>query len=81
MSMPNEPVKVGQSRRGSLQESMVNLLVGYSINFGANLLISPLFGWDVSVRQNIALGIIYTVISLVRSYCLRRFFNWRLLQK
>ncbi len=71
----NSPVKVGQTRRGSLLESLVNILVGYSINFVANLLIFPLFGWHISTRENLTMGVIYTGISLVRSYGLRRFFN------
>lgn len=70
-----KPVKVGQTRRGSLLESLFNILVGYSINFTANLLIFPLFGWNISTRENLTLGVIYTGISLVRSYGLRRFFN------
>ena len=71
----NLPVNVGQTRRGSILESIVNILVGYSINFTANLLIFPLFGWHISTRENLVLGVIYTGISLVRSYGLRRFFN------
>ena len=68
-------VNVGQTRRRSLLESLVNILVGYSINFTANLLIFPIFGWHISTRENLTLGVIYTGISLVRSYWLRRFFN------
>lgn len=71
----NSPANVGQTRRRSLLESFVNILVGYSINFTANLLIFPLFGWHISARENLTLGVIYTGISLVRSYGLRRFFN------
>lgn len=71
----NSAIKTGQSRRGSLLESLVNILVGYSINFTANLLIFPLFGWHISARENLTLGVIYTGISLVRSYGLRRLFN------
>ena len=71
----NSALKVGQTRRGSLLESLVNIVVGYSINFTANLLIFPLFGWHISARENLTLGVIYTGISLVRSYGLRRFFN------
>lgn len=76
-----KPVKVGQTRRGSLLESLVNIVVGYSINFVANLLIFPLFGWHISTRENLTLGVIYTGISLVRSYGLRRLFNWRAVRK
>ena len=52
----NSAVKAGQTRRGSLLESLVNILVGYSINFTANLLIFPLFGWHISTRENLTLG-------------------------
>ena len=73
--LQDSAVNVGQSRRRSLLESFVNILVGYSINFTANLLIFPIFGWHISARENLTLGVIYTGISLVRSYGLRRFFN------
>jgi len=73
--LQDSAVNVGQSRRRSLLESFVNILVGYSINFTANLLIFPIFGWHISTRENLTLGVIYTGISLVRSYGLRRFFN------
>lgn len=76
-----KPAPVGQTRRGSLLESLVNILVGYSINFVANLLIFPLFGWHISARENLTLGVIYTGISLVRSYGLRRLFNRRTVRK
>lgn len=77
----NSAIKMGQTRRGSLLESLVNIVVGYSINFTANLLIFPLFGWHISPRENLTLGVIYTGISLVRSYGLRRLFNWRAVRK
>jgi hypothetical protein len=75
------PIQKGQTRRGSLLESLINIVVGYSINFIVNLLIFPLFGWQISVRENLSMGAIYTGISLARSYCLRRFFNRRVVRK
>ena len=68
---------MSQSRRSSLAESVTNIAVGYAVNFIANLLVLPLFGFDVTVTQNLGLGAIYTVVSLVRSYGLRRWFNRR----
>ena len=41
----------------------------------ANLLIFPLFGFHISLGANFVMGLIYTAISLVRSYVLRRWFN------
>ena len=67
-----------QTRLGSLIEACINVLIGYWINFAANLLILPLFGWHVTVAQNLALGEIYTAISIARSYAVRRWFNARI---
>ena len=66
----------GQSKRGSALEAVINVLVGYSINMAANFALFPLFGWHITLHQNLLLGVFYTAISLVRSYCLRRTFNW-----
>lgn len=64
-----------QSRRHSAFEAVANVVVGYSINFAANFLLFPLFGWSISLEQNLVLGAVFTVISLVRSYWMRRLFN------
>lgn len=69
-------MKVGQSRRGSFVEAWANIFIGFSINYIANLLIFPLFGMHISLLDNLWMGVIYTGISLVRSYGLRRMFNW-----
>jgi hypothetical protein len=66
---------MSQTRRQSLIEAWTNIAVGFAINYTANALIFPLFGWHISAGQNFALGVAYTVISLVRSYGLRRAFN------
>lgn len=66
---------MSQSRKGSAFEAVMNVLVGFSINFTANACLFPLFGWHISSSQNLSLGVIYTGISLVRSYCIRRWFN------
>lgn len=65
----------GQSKKGSAIEAIFNVLVGYTINVIANFAIFPLFGWDISLEQNLLMGTFYTAISLARSYCLRRAFN------
>ena len=64
-----------QLKRHSLLESATNIVVGYTINMLANFVIFPLWGWHITLKQNIEIGVIYTVISLLRSYCLRRIFN------
>lgn len=66
---------MSQTRRQSMIEAVINVLVGFSINMLLNFAVFPLFGWHISLQQNIALGVIYTVISILRSYSLRRLFN------
>ena len=67
-----------QTRLGSLIEAIINVLIGFGINFTANMLIFPMFGFHITPGANFALGLIYTVISVVRSYAVRRWFNARL---
>lgn len=51
----------------------MNVLIGFWINFFANLLILPLFGFDnLSIGKNFAIGACFTVISVARSYFIRR---------
>lgn len=64
-----------QTKLGSFAESWANIAVGFSVNYFANLCIFPLFGFHISLQANFMMGCIYTAISLVRSYILRRWFN------
>jgi len=66
---------MAQTKLGSFIEAWANIAVGFSINFVANMLILPLFGFRVSAGGAFKIGLIFTVISLVRSYVLRRWFN------
>jgi uncharacterized membrane protein (DUF485 family) len=69
---------MNQTRLGSLIEAVFNVLVGFSINWTANMLILPLFGFNVTGGQAFGIGVFFTVISVARSYCIRRWFNARL---
>lgn len=64
-----------QTKLGSFAESWANIAVGFSVNYIANLLIFPLFGFHITLEANFVMGAIYTAISLARSYTLRRWFN------
>ena len=65
----------GQSRTGAFVEAWANVAVGYTVNFAANLVVLPLFGFDVSVTDALGIGVVFTVISVLRSYLVRRAFN------
>ena len=68
-----------QTRVGSLIEAFANVLIGFWINYTANLIILPMFGFaSLNPWTNFQIGLLYTLISIVRSYVLRRWFNARL---
>jgi hypothetical protein len=67
-----------QTRLGSFIEACINVAIGFAINFMANILILPLIGFHITVGQNLFIGVLYTVISVARSYCVRRWFNARI---
>lgn len=64
-----------QTKLGSFTEAWANVVVGFAINFCANLLVLPHFGFAVTMAQAFGIGLVFTAISLVRSYVLRRWFN------
>ena len=64
-----------QSRAMSLVEAVANVVVGYGIAVLTQVIVFPLFGLRASVEQNLLLGLVFTVVSLIRSYALRRVFN------
>ncbi len=67
---------MAQTVNGSLTEAWANIAIGFSVNYTANLLILPFFGFHtLTAGKNFEIGLLYTGISLVRSYVLRRWFN------
>lgn len=66
----------GQSRRVSLLEALVNIAVGVSVAYAGNAILLPLVGIEISPAQNLKITAGFTALSLVRSYALRRAFNW-----
>lgn len=64
-----------QSRLMSLIESTVNILVGFGISLGAQIVFLPLLGVSISFSQNFLFACIMTVISIARSFILRRLFE------
>ena len=66
-----------QSRWMSLVESVTNVLVGYIVAVITQALVFPLFGLHATLSQNLMIGLIFTGVSLVRSYVLRRVFEAR----
>ena len=64
-----------QSRLMSLVEAVANVVVGYGVAVLTQTLAFPLFGIEASLAQNLGIGAMFTGVSLVRSFVLRRAFE------
>ena len=66
-----------QTKKQSLIESITNILIGYIVAVISNAAILPLFGVNLAFSDSMLIGVWFTVISLIRGYCVRRYFNKR----
>jgi len=66
---------VSQTRLQSLIETMINIGIGYGIALVSQIVVFPLFGIHIPISDNVFIGAIFTVISIARSYLVRRMFN------
>lgn len=64
-----------QSRLMSLVEAVANVIVGYGVAVVTQILIFPVFGLHTTLVQNLKMGVVFTVVSIARSYVLRRVFE------
>ena len=64
-----------QTRLSSLRESIDNILIGYVVAVISQILIFPMFGVHVTVTDNLTIAGYFTVISIARSYAIRRWKN------
>jgi len=64
-----------QSKLYSFIEALINVAIGYVIALASQIVVFPYFGIHIPLRSNIFIGGIFTVVSIIRSYTLRRFFN------
>jgi uncharacterized protein (DUF2062 family) len=64
-----------QSRHMSLVESLANVAVGYGIAVLTQIAVFPFFGLHVSLADNLVMGAVFTIVSIARSFTLRRVFE------
>ena len=64
-----------QTRWQSFFESCINVAIGYGVALLSQILVFPLFDIHIPLASNLAIGAIFTVISIARSYAVRRVFN------
>lgn len=64
-----------QSKKDSLIESLTSTTIGVIIGIVLNLTILPVFGYPVSLSDSLWISVIFTIVSIIRSYIIRRWFN------
>jgi hypothetical protein len=64
-----------QSRLMSMVEAITNVVVGYGVAVMTQILIFPIFGLHTTLAQNLQMGLLFTGVSIIRSFLLRRLFE------
>ena len=64
-----------QSRLMSLAEAVANVIVGYGVAVVTQILIFPILGLHTTLAQNLQMGLLFTGVSIIRSFLLRRLFE------
>lgn len=64
-----------QSLCMSMVESSVNVVVGYGAAVVTQILVFPAFGLNATLEQNLQIGAVFTLVSIARSFALRRAFE------
>lgn len=69
---------MSQTRLDSMMESVTNVVIGLAISTPLNAVVLPaVLNVRLSAGQNITISVIFTIVSIMRSYALRRIFNGR----
>lgn len=67
-----------QSRRHSIEETIVSTIIGLAVSTIINMTILPqVVGVHVSMDKNLFLVGVFTLASLLRGYFVRRYYNGR----
>jgi hypothetical protein len=64
-----------QSRTMSLIEALANVVVGFAVTVLTQRAVFPLFGIATTRSVDFAIGGLFTLVSVVRSYLMRRLFE------
>lgn len=64
-----------QTKKQSIIEICTSTAVGFAVSLTATFFVMPLFGFTSTPVKNLGITIFYTVISIIRGYVIRRWFN------
>ncbi|CAM5403269.1 hypothetical protein AFEL58S_02070 [Afipia felis] len=64
-----------QSRLMSWVETLLSTAIGFVVAILAQIAIFPLFGFHPPLSHNLMIGALFTVVSVIRGFCVRRLFE------
>lgn len=65
----------GQTRLGSATEAMAGTAIGFCVSWAVTPPVLALFGYQAGAGTAFGITCVYTAISVVRGYLVRRLFN------
>lgn len=65
----------GQSRSVSFFETLTSTLLGFVLSVAVQRLLFPAMGHDFGYAENMVVASVFTAISILRGYTVRRVFN------
>ena len=66
---------MSQTRLQSLAETVASTAIGFVVAYAATWAVFPAFGYPVTHTDNLWITTIFTAISLLRGWMVRRLFN------
>lgn len=64
-----------QSKLDSALEALTNIMIGAGVALGAQYLWFPVIGYHLTHSEHLLTTAVFTVVSFLRSYAIRRLFN------
>ena len=64
-----------QTRLSSFIESWLNVFIGWTVGVVIQVVVFPIYGISVPLATNLKISIWFTLVSVIRSYIVRRYFN------
>jgi hypothetical protein len=64
-----------QTRLMSFVEAVANVVVGLLVAVATQIIVFPIIGVQASFAQNLRLALVFTAVSIVRGFALRRLFE------
>jgi len=66
---------MNQTKLHSIIESLTQTVIGLITSIMVQAIIYPLLGIPVSFKQNLIITAVFFIVSIIRGYIVRRYFN------